>query len=76
MAWSSGAFTVPGWTSLILSVWFLAGLILAVLGVHGVYVGRIFAEVQNRPRLLVEATTDSAPVRAPTVNVVGPRSSR
>lgn len=59
-AWAAGAFTVPGWTSVVLSVWFLAGLILAVLGVHGVYVGRIFAEVQPRPRLLVERTTDGA----------------
>jgi dolichol-phosphate mannosyltransferase len=58
-AWATGAFTVPGWTSLILSLWFLAGLILAVLGVHGFYVGRIFAEVQDRPRILVEQTTDA-----------------
>ncbi len=56
--WATGAFTVPGWTSLILSVWFLAGIILAVLGVHGFYVGRIFAEVKNRPRILVEQSTD------------------
>jgi dolichol-phosphate mannosyltransferase len=48
---------VPGWTSIILSVWFLSGLILAVLGVHGFYVGRIFREVQDRPRILVEQTT-------------------
>jgi polyisoprenyl-phosphate glycosyltransferase len=59
LAWLTGAFTVPGWTSLILSLWFLAGLILAVLGVHGFYVGRIFAEVQDRPRIFVEQTTDS-----------------
>lgn len=58
LAWATGAFSVPGWTSLILSVWFLAGLILAVLGVHGIYIGRIFAEVQDRPRILVDQTTD------------------
>lgn len=52
-----GAFTVPGWTSLVLSVWFLAGLILLVLGVHGFYLGRVFAEVRRRPRLMVECTT-------------------
>jgi dolichol-phosphate mannosyltransferase len=59
-AWATGAFTVPGWTSIILSVWFLSGLILAVLGVHGFYVGRIFREVQDRPRIVVEKTTESA----------------
>ena len=58
LAGLTGAFTVPGWTSLILSLWFLTGLILAVLGVHGFYVGRIFAEVQDRPRIFVEHTTD------------------
>ncbi|HMO29828.1 glycosyltransferase family 2 protein [Enterovirga sp.] len=63
LAWATGAFSVPGWTSLILSVWFLAGLILAVLGVHGVYIGRIFAEVQDRPRILVEQTTDGEDMR-------------
>jgi dolichol-phosphate mannosyltransferase len=57
-AWATGAFTVPGWTSLILSLWFLTGLILAVLGVHGFYIGRIFAEVQNRPCILVDETTE------------------
>lgn len=61
VAWATGAFTVPGWTSLILSVWFLAGLILAVLGIHGFYMGRIFAEVKNRPRILVETTTFKEP---------------
>lgn len=58
IAWFFGAFTVTGWTSLILSVWFLSGLILAVLGVHGFYLGRVFSELQNRPRILVEQTTD------------------
>ncbi len=52
-----GAFTVPGWTSLVLSLWFLAGLIMLVLGIHGFYLSRVFAEVRRRPRLLVEATT-------------------
>lgn len=60
-AWATGAFTVPGWTSLILSFWFLTGLVLAALGVQGIYIGRIFAEVQDRPRIFIERTTDGAP---------------
>ena len=52
-----GAFTVPGWTSLVLSVWFLSGLIMLVLGIHGFYLSRVFAEVRRRPRLLIEGTT-------------------
>lgn len=61
IAWAIGAFSVPGWASLILSTWFLAGLILAVLGVHGFYMGRIFTEVQNRPRFIIEQTTGNKP---------------
>lgn len=54
-----GAFTVPGWTSIILSMWFLSGLILAVLGIHGIYLGRIFSEAKRRPRIIVEDETDT-----------------
>ncbi len=57
-----GAFTVPGWTSTVLSVWFLSGLILATLGVHGFYLGRVFSEVKLRPRIIVETTTDAVEV--------------
>lgn len=56
-----GAFTVAGWTSVILSVWFLSGLIMLVLGIHGFYLGRVFDEVRARPRILVEQTTTSTP---------------
>ncbi len=59
--WLLGSFTVPGWTSTILSLWFLSGLIMATLGIHGFYLGRIFREVQGRPRILVEQTTDTPP---------------
>lgn len=55
--WLLGIFTVPGWTSTVLSVWFLSGLIMATLGIHGFYIGRIFAEVKKRPRITIEATT-------------------
>lgn len=58
IAWLFGVFTVPGWTSTILSVWFLSGLIMATLGIHGFYLGRVFAEVKNRPRIIVETTSD------------------
>ena len=57
--WLFGNFTVPGWTSSVLSIWFLSGLIMATLGVHGFYIGRVFAEVKKRPRIIVEATTNA-----------------
>lgn len=60
VAWHWGAIAVPGWASTILSIWFLAGLILSVLGIQGVYLGRIFKEVQQRPRIIVEKYTQNS----------------
>ncbi|MBP5220820.1 MAG: glycosyltransferase family 2 protein [Bacteroidaceae bacterium] len=45
---------VPGWTSLMLSVWFCSGCILLGLGVVGEYVGKIYVEVKDRPRFNIE----------------------
>ncbi len=42
--------TVPGWTSLIISIWFVGGSILAALGIVGEYIGKIYIEVKDRPR--------------------------
>lgn len=42
--------TVSGWSSLMLSVWFLGSLILIAIGVVGEYVGKMFMEVKHRPR--------------------------
>lgn len=40
---------VDGWTSLIVSVWFIGGLIILFLGVIGIYLSRMFSEVKQRP---------------------------
>lgn len=44
----------PGWTSLILSIWFLGGLQLIAIGLIGQYIGKIYIEVKRRPRYNVE----------------------
>lgn len=46
--------TVAGWPSLIVSVWFLGGLMLLSLGIVGQYVGKIYLEVKHRPRYIIE----------------------
>ncbi|MEN9548821.1 MAG: hypothetical protein RIR12_1412 [Bacteroidota bacterium] len=50
----SGQITVVGYTSLLISIWFLAGIILVVLGIIGLYIGKIFEGVQKRPIYIVE----------------------
>lgn len=40
---------VPGWASLILSIWIVGGFVLISLGVLGIYVGKIYTEVKRRP---------------------------
>ena len=48
-------FTVePGWTSLIVSIWFLGGVQLISVGLIGEYIGKIYMEVKRRPRYNVE----------------------
>lgn len=45
---------VQGWTSLIASIYFIAGINLFFLGLVGEYVGRIYKEVKSRPKYFVE----------------------
>lgn len=47
--------TAPGWTSLILSVWFCSGCVLVGIGVIGEYIGKIYLEVKDRPRYCIES---------------------
>ncbi|OPA79122.1 glycosyltransferase [Paenibacillus selenitireducens] len=45
---------VTGWTSLMLSLWFIGGMVLISLGLLGEYVGKIYKEVKHRPLYLIE----------------------
>ncbi len=56
--WLINGSGVPGWTSLILSVWFLGGVIMAMLGVLGVYLAKTFDETKRRPLFVVDETVD------------------
>jgi putative glycosyltransferase len=42
-----------GWSSLIVSIWFIGGIIVICLGVIGTYISRIFIETKNRPYVIV-----------------------
>ncbi|MGN6144070.1 MAG: glycosyltransferase family 2 protein [Mesorhizobium sp.] len=55
---SSGS--VPeGWTSVLVSVWLLGGIMISFIGVVGIYLSRVFSEVKSRPHTIVRAVYDN-----------------
>ena len=58
---------VTGWTSLIVSLYFLAGIIIFTLGVLGVYLGKVFDEVKRRPLYIIgHSTLNQIPMASKT----------
>lgn len=45
---------VVGWTSILISVWAIGGMVLLGLGIVGSYIGKIYLETKKRPRYIVE----------------------
>ncbi|WML43468.1 glycosyltransferase family 2 protein [Neobacillus sp. PS3-40] len=43
-----------GWTSIIISIWFIGGLLLMSVGLIGEYIGKIYEETKHRPRYSIE----------------------
>ncbi len=50
--------TVPGWSTLTISIWFLGSVQLLSLGIIGEYVGRTYMESKNRPRYFISDETE------------------
>jgi len=50
--------TTEGWTSLAISIYFTLGIMLAAIGILGIYIGKIFNESKGRPIYIVESKTD------------------
>ena len=46
--------SVPGWASLMLSLWFIGSMLLLSIGVVGQYIGKIYIEVKARPRYHID----------------------
>jgi Glycosyltransferases involved in cell wall biogenesis len=55
-AWVYGS-PIPGWNSLIVSLYFIGGIIIAMLGIIGIYLGKAFDESKKRPLYIVRRTT-------------------
>lgn len=46
--------TIQGWSSLIISLWMIGGLVLLSIGIVGEYIGKIYLETKARPRYIIE----------------------
>lgn len=55
------AMVVSGYTSLMVSIWFLCGFIIVALGIIGLYISKIFQEVKRRPLYLTKKTYQGGP---------------
>lgn len=52
--------TLPGWTSIVIPLYILGGVIMLSIGILGEYVGKVFLETKRRPRFLIdEISTDT-----------------
>ena len=71
---------VAGWTSVIVSTYFIGGLVLANMGVLGLYLGKVFNEVKERPLYIVKDTinfeTDELSALAPPNHLTEPARGR
>ena len=54
--WIIGDIQVSGYSSLIISIWFLSGFIITTLGLVGLYIGKIFEGVKKRPLYIINNT--------------------
>lgn len=50
----TGQIAVLGYSSIIVSIWFLSGIIITTIGVTGIYVGKIFDQTKNRPTFIID----------------------
>ncbi|WII38640.1 glycosyltransferase family 2 protein [Paenibacillus thiaminolyticus] len=63
--------TVSGWTSLMLSVWFVGSVQLLGLGVVGEYIGKIYSEVKRRPPYIIEQVLADKPMIEQPIRAYG-----
>ena len=61
----SRGYSVTGWSSVMISILFSSGIILTVLGIIGVYLGRVFQEVKARPLFVISESVNLSPLNLP-----------
>ena len=55
----TGEITELGYTSLISSIWLLSGIIIASMGVLGIYIGKIYDGIKSRPPYVISNKTNN-----------------
>ena len=50
----AGGIAVGGFTTLIISLWLIAGILISLIGMVGIYLGRVFDKVKDRPVFIVK----------------------
>jgi dolichol-phosphate mannosyltransferase len=59
IAYLTDYITVSGYTSVIMSIWFLSGLIIFIIGLVGLYMGKTFDSVKNRPIYIIDKSLNT-----------------
>tara|TARA_R110001632_G_scaffold28927_2_gene76978 strand:+ start:46 stop:1008 length:963 start_codon:yes stop_codon:yes gene_type:complete len=54
ITWLKGDIVVLGYASLVISIWLLSGFLISTLGIIGLYVGKIFQQVKDRPVFIID----------------------
>jgi putative glycosyltransferase len=60
-----GHIGVPGWASIMVSIWFLGGLTIFCVGVIGIYIAKVFTETKDRPYTVVREEYSDVPSEQP-----------
>lgn len=52
----NGEISVMGYSSLLVSIWFFSGIIITIIGIVGIYIGKIFDQAKDRPSFIIDKT--------------------
>jgi dolichol-phosphate mannosyltransferase len=63
--------TVSGWSSLIVSIYFMGGVIIAILGILGIYLGKTYDEAKGRPLYVINHRTFDERAKPDQAGTVG-----
>ncbi|MBR6142285.1 MAG: glycosyltransferase family 2 protein [Bacteroidaceae bacterium] len=50
----TGSISVSGFTTIVISLWMIAGIVISLIGMVGIYIGRVFDKVKDRPTYIID----------------------